>query len=302
MKYRIIVLLLLVFSSTVFAQSIKDYKFVLVPDQFGFQKAVNEYGVNELSKFLFTKYGIKAMGEAEAISSSASQNSCDFLKMKVEEGGLLSTYVIFSLINCKGTPVYTSPKGKSKSKNFKEAYNEAFRDAFKGLEQEGFTYSDEILSTPQKPVDIVAEVEAPVVSQPEVQMPKKEVIAETIDNSIPEGAVVSEVEEAPTTIPMQTSTTDIAVVKKDNPSVLTSKAKSFTSADGAYSLKIAQDSVLFYEGETLIGKGIKTSRDSYYVSTSEFSGIGFLNDSLFIVEREIKGVAGLVKMVFHPVQ
>ncbi|MDP5043777.1 MAG: hypothetical protein NWQ06_02225, partial [Leeuwenhoekiella sp.] len=70
------------------------------------------------------------------------------------------------------------------------------------------------------------------------------------------------------------------------------------SADGSFTMKPTSNGFDVYEGSSKIGTATKTSAGSYLVSTSEFTGVGFYNNSEFTVEREIKGVSGLVKMVF----
>ena len=71
-----------------------------------------------------------------------------------------------------------------------------------------------------------------------------------------------------------------------------------TSADESFSTQATTSGFDVYEGSSKIGTAVKTSSGSYLVSTSEFTGVGYYNGTEFTVEREIKGVSGLVKMVF----
>ncbi len=71
-----------------------------------------------------------------------------------------------------------------------------------------------------------------------------------------------------------------------------------TSADGSFSMRPTSNGFDVYEGQTKIGTATKTSAGSYLVNTNQFTGVGYFDGTEFTVEREIKGVSGLVKMIF----
>ena len=75
----------------------------------------------------------------------------------------------------------------------------------------------------------------------------------------------------------------------------------YRSQDGSYLLKVENQRLVFYEDDKTIGSLIlnKKYNNKYLIKTSEFSGNGyFQTDEVFIVEREIKGIQGSIKMVF----
>ena len=75
----------------------------------------------------------------------------------------------------------------------------------------------------------------------------------------------------------------------------------YLSQDGSYLLKVESQRLVFYEDDKTIGSLIldKKYNNKYLIKTSEFSGNGyFQTDEVFIVEREIKGIQGSIKMVF----
>lgn len=267
------------------AQELGDYKYIVVPQRFDFQKEAGEYDLNALTRFLFIKYGFDAYMENEEMPADINESGCNTLYARADVTGFLSTKATVKLVNCRGQEVFTLPEGKSKIKEFKAGHQEAFRDAFEGLEDLGYTYSDAI------------------VERAEITENTEELIPEarkTMQQSAPEVKTVKV-----SAVPKNGSTTvkeELEVVEKSVPSVnatveVDSEVK-LVSEDGSYSLTPSGNGFDVYEGNSKIGIATKTSNGSYLVSTSQFTGIGYYDGSVFTVEREIKGVSGLVKMVF----
>lgn len=267
------------------AQELGDYKYIVVPQRFDFQKEAGEYDLNALTRFLFIKYGFDAYLENEEMPADINESGCNTLYARADVTGFLSTKATVKLVNCRGQEVFTLPEGKSKIKEFKAGHQEAFRDAFEGLEDLGYTYSDAI------------------VERAEITENTEELIPEarkTMQQSAPEVKTVKV-----SAVPKNGSTTvkeELEVVEKSVPAVnatveVDSEVK-LVSEDGSYSLTPSGNGFDVYEGNSKIGTATKTSNGSYLVSTSQFTGIGYYDGSVFTVEREIKGVSGLVKMVF----
>lgn len=267
------------------AQELGDYKYIVVPQRFDFQKEAGEYDLNALTRFLFIKYGFDAYMENEEMPADINESGCNTLYARADVTGFLSTKATVKLVNCRGQEVFTLPEGKSKIKEFKAGHQEAFRDAFEGLEDLGYTYSDAI------------------VERAEITENTEELIPEarkTMQQSAPEVKTVKV-----SAVPKNGSTTvkeELEVVEKSVPAVnatveVDSEVK-LVSEDGSYSLTPSGNGFDVYEGNSKIGTATKTSNGSYLVSTSQFTGIGYYDGSVFTVEREIKGVSGLVKMVF----
>lgn len=295
MKNSYIVLLLSVFSLQTYAQDLSNYKYIIIPKQFSFQKEPNQYQVTDLTKFLFKKYGFDAYISGETLPSDANANGCNTLSMEADSGGFLGTHLTYTLANCQGQVVYTSPEGKSKIKQYKGAYTEVMREAMEGLEELGYTYSDEVIQLEDREnTGDVATTEVDPAS-----MPEQTTASETSDKTV---VVSATPENNPTTASRsRTQNSNSAQnTSESRPKTLDSELKSatFKSTDGSYMLKPSSSGFDFYEGETKIGEARQTSAGSYLVNTSEFVGVGSLEGDTFTVEREIKGVDGLIKMTF----
>ncbi|WP_051907792.1 hypothetical protein [Flavimarina sp. Hel_I_48] len=286
------------------AQDLNAYKYVIVPQQFSFQKEPNQYKVNQLTKFLFKKYGFDAYLVGETLPLDANANGCNTLNMEAEAGGFLGTNLTYTLANCRGEVVYTSPEGKSKIKQYEGAYNEVMREAMTGLEELGYVYSDEVLpmkDTRQSNVLAKGDTETNNAAKNGINTTEKTVVVSAVPQTSKNPKVsTSQATEnkAKITQVQNPKTTQNATKSSENKPKNTVIREIYKSMDGSYILKRTAAGFDFYEGESKIGEARKTSAGSYLVTTTEFVGIGSLNDDIFTVEREIKGVDGLIKMEF----
>ena len=290
-KHYIIVAFFALFSIvSVSAQELADYKYIVIPQKFEFQDEPGQYDLNALTRFLFIKYGFNAYMENEALPTDLNASGCNTLYARADISGFLSTKALITLVNCRGKEVFVLPEGKSKIKEFKAGHQDAFRDAFEELEEEyGYTYSDEIVERAELIEEVETEEEEPktlVEAVANKSTPKEEVVV----SAIPKNSNVFIKEEVSTKINSETEAKK-AEAKSKVTSVL-------TSADGSFSMRPSSNGFDVYEGQTKIGTATKTSAGSYLVNTNQFTGVGYFDGTEFTVEREIKGVSGLVKMIF----
>ncbi|ALJ06152.1 hypothetical protein APS56_13885 [Pseudalgibacter alginicilyticus] len=129
-------------ASNVFSQTnLNNYKYVIVAKKFDFLKKTNEYRLNELSQFLFNKYGFEALIEGEEYPSDLLVNRCLGLKADVlKDSGMFKTKLSVELKDCNDRIVYTSEVGESREKQFDKAYTEALRNAFISIEALNYKY------------------------------------------------------------------------------------------------------------------------------------------------------------------
>jgi hypothetical protein len=139
--------LFLMFSfSVLFAQkNINSYKYILVPQQFEFQRSADQYQLNSLAKFLFEKSGFTVLFIDENFPADLAANSCLGLKAKVNnDSGMFSTKMNVVLTDCYNQVVFSTKEGKSKEKDYKTAYHEALRMAFSDIENLNYAYDGSI--------------------------------------------------------------------------------------------------------------------------------------------------------------
>lgn len=129
-------------ASNVFSQTnLNNYKYIIVAEKFDFLKEPNEYRLNELTQFLFNKYGFEALIEGEEYPEDLLKNRCLGLKSDVlKEGGIFKTKLNVVLKDCNDRTVFVSELGESREKQFDKAYTEALRNAFKSVEALNYKY------------------------------------------------------------------------------------------------------------------------------------------------------------------
>ena len=134
---------------TGFSQSkLNNYTYVTVPERFNFLSENDKYQLNSITKFLLNKYGFNAYFENE-LPKIISR--CDGLKADVEkESGFVYTKLAVIFKDCEGNEVYRSPQGKSKIKNYGQAYSQALRRALDhikllGVKQKSLKNDEELI-------------------------------------------------------------------------------------------------------------------------------------------------------------
>ena len=150
--------LLMSFSSVFSQKSINSYKYVIVPEQYEFQKSPDQYQVNSLTIFLFKKAGFNVLSSTESYPEDLAKNPCLALKgMVVNHSNILRTKVQVELIDCYNQVVFSSPIEDSKIKDYKKSYQEAVRKSFDTIQQLNYKYSVEKTKT-LAPVVVAEEV------------------------------------------------------------------------------------------------------------------------------------------------
>ncbi|MBK5209267.1 MAG: hypothetical protein JJE44_07160 [Flavobacteriaceae bacterium] len=159
---------LLIFSfSILFAQkSINSYKYILVPNQFEFQKSPNQYQLNSLTKFLFERAGFTVFFMDDTLPDDLAHNSCLALKTSVNNASsFLSTKLRIDLSDCYNQVVFSTEEGKSKEKDYKMAYHEALRNAFVDLENLKYAYMGVIAADEKINAEKKVKIEKPAVAE-----------------------------------------------------------------------------------------------------------------------------------------
>ena len=143
MKRFLLLIILFVFNLSV-AQSVNDYKYVIVPSKFNAFKEPNKYNLNINTKLLLQKYGFEVFMIDDELPTEIADSRCKALFADVvEEKALMVSKLKIVLKDCKDKVVFETAVGKSREKDFKVSYNLAFRDAAKSFETLNYKYNGE---------------------------------------------------------------------------------------------------------------------------------------------------------------
>ncbi|MEI6864590.1 hypothetical protein [Flavicella sp.] len=162
-KVILIIIVFFCLVNTSAQKTINNYAYVVVPDQFSFQKEKDQYQLNSLTKFLFEKEGVKVFWDTEKIPNEYRLMDCAGLKLRMnKESSMFRSKVDFELMDCYNTIVFSSELGSSSEKDFKKAYQESIRNAFKSFSALNYTY------TPQSTVNVPEEMAIVAVLEKEL--------------------------------------------------------------------------------------------------------------------------------------
>lgn len=140
MKNSILLVLFFITSFT-FGQSINDYKAVIIPMKYDFQKSENQYRLQTKSKVNLESAGMKGFYAMESIPAEYNER-CNLLTLDViEEKIFLATKLSLVFKDCSGKIIYQSPPGKSKEKDYEMAYTDAMNNAFQFVNELNYEYN-----------------------------------------------------------------------------------------------------------------------------------------------------------------
>lgn len=169
MKKYTFLFLFLISVSGYAQQTINNYKYVIVPEKFGFLKQVDKYGLNTLTKTLLEEKGFTVYYDNTALPQEIATNKCTALNAEVtEKKGMFTTTLILLLRDCQNNIIFKSKEGKSREKDYQLAYNMALRDAFTSLDEVPYAYMP---ATQVKSVTTVQVVAAPANVAPALVAP-----------------------------------------------------------------------------------------------------------------------------------
>ncbi len=235
-------------------KTLSDYSYVIVSEQFEFQKEKDKYQLNSLTKFLFNKYGFNAYFDKEV---PKYLDRCDGLYADAEgTPGFIITKVEVVISDCNGKELFRSDIGKSKVKDYKKAYYESMREAF--ISVEDLNVNQKEINT-YEAENVVDDVKTNIVK------PTKVIIAPAVTKE-----VVSEQ-------PKETSSNAYETNILEN--IPTAKFSSYSYAGKTFLLRKTKEGYSFYEetnnnDDDLLLKGkllisnfkltfISTEKDSY---------------------------------------
>ena len=136
-------IILFFITACAFAQtSINNYQYVIIPSKFDFSRTKDEFHLNTLTKFLFEKYGFKALLDSEPQPEDIADSNFKKLYATVDsKGGFMSTKVRIIIKDCKNKVLYTSDEGSTREKDVAKAYNIAIRQAFESFPELHYKYN-----------------------------------------------------------------------------------------------------------------------------------------------------------------
>ncbi|MGB5981411.1 MAG: hypothetical protein WBG46_04635 [Nonlabens sp.] len=246
-------------SIQVFTQSLNEYKYFIVSNQYDFQNEENQYRLNDLMVFELKKRGFKAFKSNQIHPEDKNTGVCNTLNVNLEESGMLTRRIIFKFVNCDGETIFTTKEGIGRQKDNPKAYFSAVRDAMTSLDKFDYNYTPTAKIQQEKltSLDQMESKSQPIVLEPQIL--KQPIGKQSI--AIPNHDIYREIK------------------------------------DRDYALRIISNTeIKILKNGKQIGTGKKTSSGAYLINSDNFSGVGFLKDDIFTIEYEVQGE--LKKLIF----
>lgn len=256
LKIRITLAFLFLCSLSIFAQkSLNDYKYVIVPIKYEFQKSEYSYRINSLTKFLFGKEGFTVIMSDDNYPVDLSANHCLALTAKLNnKSSMLMTKLYYDLIDCNNRIIYSTNLAKTKEKDFERAYNIAIRKTFEDIKTQNYKY---------EPKEVTTEKVAVVATTPKVDVQSTTMVDSKVENN--NNAIKSE-----------------AVV------ISTASRVESTSKNMLYAQEIANGYQLVDSTPKVVYIALKSSiKDVYLIRDT--NGIIYKNDGVWIAEYYVGG-------------
>lgn len=261
MKTRILFLMLFIASYS-FSQSVNDYKAVIIPTKYDFQKSDNQYRLQTLTKVDIQKAGFQSFHANESVPEEFNDR-CDLLYIDVKkESGFLVTKLYITFKDCYGAIIYQSPIGKSREKEFQAAYYEALNEAFVSVYALQYKYNGTKAVAKSAPISVsVPATAAPVAVVPAVPavptVPVPSTNNEVNDLKISENKITGLLYAQPTSYGYQLIDSEPKVVMKV---YKTSNPASYMATKGSVQgVLVSKDNQWFfeyYQGDKLISEKI----------------------------------------------
>ena len=168
------ILFLFSFFSVSAQTNLSDYSFVVVPDNFEFTSEKDQFQLNSMTKQYLNSVGFNAFFQDEL----PRVNNCDGLYADVVSGGsFITTTMQVILKDCKGTVVFESQEGRSKRKDYRQAYQESLRESFKSINKLNVKQTDIVIDT--SPSNVVKAAEKRLSEKTDIVVKEKTIVSNT---------------------------------------------------------------------------------------------------------------------------
>jgi hypothetical protein len=166
--YTIIAILVFAFATNAngYAQSaIDQYKYIIIPKQFGFLKKENQFRVNSTTKYLFDQNGFTTLMQGENYPADLRKNPCLAAKVDIlDESSAFTTKLYVVLIDCHDEEVFRTVMGKSREKSYDKTYIYALNNAFVSFETLSYSYNPAMNEQEPQTAVVTKEPEAAVAT------------------------------------------------------------------------------------------------------------------------------------------
>lgn len=120
---------------------LNNYKYIIVPKRFGAFKTENKYQTSTLVKHLFTEKGFTVVYDDELPEDLANNRCLGLTADLLNNSSLFATKTAITLKDCQNNEVFRTIEGRSKIKDYRDAYWEALKESFVSFDGMDYAYT-----------------------------------------------------------------------------------------------------------------------------------------------------------------
>jgi hypothetical protein len=121
--------------------TINNYKYIVVPSRYSFLKTDDQYGLNTSTKELLQQKGFVVFMSNEKLPDDLAANPCKALRAEMtDRNTMFTTNLTLELRDCQNNVLFRGKEGKSREKEYMDAYTEALKGAFVSLTATPYKY------------------------------------------------------------------------------------------------------------------------------------------------------------------
>lgn len=120
--------------------NLNEYKYIVVPKRFDGFKKENQHQTSTYIKYMFSKKGFATVYDDNLPTDLASNRCLGLYVDLINNSSMFTTKTALELKDCNNQEVFLTQEGKSKKKDYKDAFTEAISKAFGSFDTLNYVY------------------------------------------------------------------------------------------------------------------------------------------------------------------
>lgn len=120
--------------------NLNEYKYIVVPKRFDGFKKENQHQTSTYIKYMFSKKGFATVYDDNLPTDLAGNRCLGLYVDLINNSSMFTTKTALELKDCNNQEVFLTQEGKSKKKDYKDAFTEAISKAFGSFDTLNYVY------------------------------------------------------------------------------------------------------------------------------------------------------------------
>lgn len=134
--------------------NLNEYKYIVVPKRFDGFKNENQHQTSTYIKYLFSKKGFSTVYDDNLPEDLAANRCLGLYVDLIDNSSMFTTKTVLGLNDCNNQEVFFTQEGKSKKKDYKDAFTEAISKSFGSFDSIDYVYEPKEAAKQEEPVTV----------------------------------------------------------------------------------------------------------------------------------------------------